>query len=138
MPIFFTPITIIMKSIILAFAILLTSITGCATQGISKNDFYAKSRSVSIGMTKGQFYEIFQDAVPRGARQYPGGVVEVLEVGVAEYHFLPTGQSTSRNEWTGMESHPEWFYFFNNRLAQYGKPNDWPERPDLIIETRSR
>jgi len=127
-----------MKKIIFAGALFALTLSGCSSQGIARKDFYTKSRSVSIGMTKDQLYDLFPNAIPRGARQYHGGVVEVLEVGVSEYHFMPTAQSTSRNEWTGMESHPQWFYFYNNRLVQYGKPNDWPESPDLIIETRRR
>lgn len=31
-----------------------------------------------------------------------------------------------------------WFYFYNDRLVQWGKPQDWPERPDLILEKRIR
>jgi hypothetical protein len=29
-----------------------------------------------------------------------------------------------------------WFYFNKDRLVQWGRPGDWPERPDLIIEMR--
>lgn len=29
-----------------------------------------------------------------------------------------------------------WFYFYKDRLVKWGKPQDWPERPDLIIERR--
>lgn len=31
-----------------------------------------------------------------------------------------------------------WFYFFTDRLIQWGRPNDWPERPDKILEIRQR
>ena len=31
-----------------------------------------------------------------------------------------------------------WFYFYTARLVQWGRPEDWPERPDLIIEKRLR
>lgn len=88
-------------------------------------------------MTKSQFYSLFPEAVPRGAKNYPTGVVEGLEVNVAHYSFTPTG-NPNYNVITGMEGQPKWFYFFNNRLVQYGNPNDWPENPDMIIELRIR
>ena len=31
-----------------------------------------------------------------------------------------------------------WFYFWNDRLVQWGEPQDWPDRPDLILEKRNR
>ena len=31
-----------------------------------------------------------------------------------------------------------WFYFFTNRLVKWGRPNDWPDRPDQILEFRNR
>ncbi len=31
-----------------------------------------------------------------------------------------------------------WFYFYTDRLVKWGRPNDWPERPDKILEVRER
>lgn len=31
-----------------------------------------------------------------------------------------------------------WFYFYKDQLVQWGKPQDWPKNPDLIIEKRNR
>ncbi|GMR18614.1 MAG: hypothetical protein BMS9Abin33_1039 [Gammaproteobacteria bacterium] len=31
-----------------------------------------------------------------------------------------------------------WFYFYDDRLVQWGNPQDWPERPDFILEKRIR
>jgi hypothetical protein len=31
-----------------------------------------------------------------------------------------------------------WFYFYTDRLVKWGRPNDWPERPDKILEIRQR
>jgi hypothetical protein len=31
-----------------------------------------------------------------------------------------------------------WFYFYRDQLVKWGRPQDWPERPDLIIERRDR
>ena len=31
-----------------------------------------------------------------------------------------------------------WFYFWRDRLVKWGRPNDWPEHPDQILEIRQR
>lgn len=31
-----------------------------------------------------------------------------------------------------------WFYFYTDRLVKWGRPNDWPERPNKILEIRQR
>lgn len=31
-----------------------------------------------------------------------------------------------------------WFYFYNRQLVKWGRPKDWPARPDLIIKKRTR
>ena len=53
-------------------------------------------------MTKDEFKQIFPESIPRGAKQYPKGSVEVLEVSYEYYSFFPTG-IPNRNELTGME-----------------------------------
>ncbi len=39
---------------------------------------------------------------------------------------------------TRTKSRVLWFYFYNDQLVKWGQPQDWPERPDLIIEHRER
>lgn len=31
-----------------------------------------------------------------------------------------------------------WFYFYKDQLVKWGRPQDWPERPGVIIERRER
>lgn len=31
-----------------------------------------------------------------------------------------------------------WFYFNGEKLVKWGKPQDWPDKPDVIIEKRNR
>ena len=31
-----------------------------------------------------------------------------------------------------------WFYFYKGQLVKWGRPQDWPEHPDLIIEQHNR
>lgn len=119
--------------------IILTIITlfmvGCVSTGLNRDDYNNKLSQVDLGMSKSEFRKIFPESVPRGAKQYSNGSVEVLEVLYAYYSFMPTG-NRNRNELTGMEGQSQWFYFYNNQLVQYGNPNDWPKEPDLIIEKR--
>lgn len=88
-------------------------------------------------MSKSDFKKVFPESIPRGAKKYKNGSVEVLEVSYSYYSFIPTGNS-DRNGLTGMEGQPQWFYFYNGELLQYGNPEDWPSDPDIIIETRRR
>lgn len=102
---------------------------GCAS--------YQKQMSnVTLGMSKSEFLQTFPKAEYRAAKKYPKGVVEVFELNVSEYHFIPTG-AEKRNPLTGMENKVKWFYFYNDQLIQYGEPNDWPESPDTVIEVRN-
>jgi hypothetical protein len=123
------------NSIVLVVLTLL--LVGCASTGLNKRDYYNRLGKVKLGMTKSEFKEIFPESVPRGAKQYSKGSVEVLEVSYEYYSFFHSG-NRNRNEWTGMEGQPQWFYFYNGKLLQYGNPEDWPPDPDLIIEQRVR
>lgn len=120
---------------IIILTIVTLFIIGCASTGLNRDDYNNKLLQVNLGMPKSEFRKIFPESIPRGAKQYSNGAVEVLEVLYAYYSFMPTG-NRNRNELTGMESQSQWFYFYNNRLVQYGNPNDWPKDADLIIEKR--
>lgn len=110
---------------------------GCSGVGLDKSDYQSRLIKVEMGMGKAAFAQIFPEAMPRGAKLYPQGTVEVLEVAYATYSFVPSGKrDVERNGLTGMEGQPQWFYFFNNKLVQYGNPNDWPKEPDLVVEKR--
>ena len=121
------------RSLFTLLAILMLTI-GCASEtGMSRAQYDQRLKGVEIGMSKSDLITIFPDASPRGAKKYQAGTVEVLEIGVDQYSFMPTRRATSRNSWTGVESHPRWFYFLNDRLIQYGEPNDWPDA-DVVVK----
>lgn len=122
---------------LIILVMLLFMLVGCASTGLNKGDYYSRLEKVELGMMKSDFKKIFPESISRGAKQYPNGSVEVLEVSYEYYAFFPTG-NRNRNGLTGMEGQPQWFYFYNNRLLQYGNPEDWPSDPDLIIEKRIR
>jgi hypothetical protein len=98
-------------------------------------DFNRKMRQVELGMSKVQLGSVFDEAAPRGAKKYPNGTVEVLEVKLR--YYAPFDQKADRLSGY-VEEPPTWFYFYNGKLVQYGLPNDWPKDPDKIIEVRVR
>jgi len=123
----------------MSFFFLLVTIlfVGCASPGLNQKDYLNRLEKVKLGMSKPEFQQIFPESIPRDAKQYPKGTVEVLEVVYEYYSLFPTG-NRNRNESTGMEGRPQWFYFYKGRLLQYGNPGDWPTDPDLLIEKRIR
>ena len=114
---------------------LLLLATGCASPGLDRADYQARTRRLELGTDKKHFFETFPEAEPRGAKQYPEGPMEVFEVRWNYYSFVPTG-NPNRNPWSGTEATPVWFYFYKGRLVQYGEPRDWPAEPDKIVELR--
>ncbi len=112
---------------------------GCSSGGVSSSLYQSRMRSVEMGMQKADFVRLFSESTARGAKSYPQGTVEVLEVMQSSYEFMPTGRpSVVRDGFTGVEYSPSWFYFYNGKLVQYGAPNDWPKDPDKILELRLR
>ena len=85
-------------------------IVGCASTGLDKDDYNNRLSQIELGMTKSEFRKIFPETITRGAKLYTNGSVEVLEILYSYYSFMPTGNH-NRNELTGMEGQPQWFYF---------------------------
>jgi hypothetical protein len=102
---------------------------GCGSTTVGESEYNQGAARVSIGMTKAEFLGLFPTSVPRGAKAYPKGTVEVLEVQKRIYECC-----LARD----MNATPIWFYFYNGQLVQFGSPSDWPRDPDLVIETRQR
>ena len=108
---------------------------GCSASGIPVDDFNERARGIEIGMSKSQFLDAFPEATPRGAKKYSNGVVEVLEVFTTYHSFFPTG-NPNRDRLSGIEGTPNWFYFFESVLIQYGRPDDWPKEADILIQMK--
>ena len=109
---------------------------GCTpAESVPLAEYQTTVASIKLGISKQDFLKVFPRAEARGAKSMPKGNVELLEVTVYRYHFGPT----SEPEWNsvpGGQVKKVWFYFYNGLLVQFGNPNDWPEHPDLILETR--
>ena len=93
---------------------------------------------LSIGMSLSDFRQVFPEAYPGGQKDestaYQLDLKQVLldrrrKVDAALGLYTPQNIVSDQSLW---------FYFHTDRLVQWGRPNDWPERPDVIIEKRLR
>ncbi len=102
-----------------------------------KSDVLSK---LNIGMSLKDFKVIFPEAYVGGQNRQTTAyeyvhVQKYVTQADMDRHFWVYGVG-SPNARTKKEI--LWFYFFSNKLVKWGGPNDWPERPDLILETRVR
>jgi len=107
------------------------------------NEAYAARLSnLDIGMSLADFRKAFPEAVPAGQSQS----TTAYELQHSQQYIL---ESDTRKQpldyaagiWTPkprIDKKELWFYFFKSQLVQWGKPQDWPQNPDLIVETRAR
>lgn len=90
---------------------------------------YAKQiDQVTLSMSKEELRKILPKLHVRGQTYVEGELIEALEL--------------QHNYWAGVGGYliydKLWFYFYNGQLVKWGQPNDWPQKPDLIIEKRYR
>lgn len=114
-----------------------------ATELPSVNQVYASRLSaLDIGMSLQDFRGKFPEALPAGQ----SGPTTAYELSHSQQYIL---ESDTRRQpldyaagiWTPKprtDKRELWFYFYRNQLVQWGKPQDWPQNPDVIIETRAR
>lgn len=93
------------------------------------NEAYADELDkINLGMSMKEVKKILPDIRKRGQTYVAGEIVEGLEL--------------QHNYWSGIGGYSVkdflWFYFYQDKLVKWGKPNDWPEKADLIIEQRIR
>jgi len=93
------------------------------------NQKYARQLDqVEIGMSKTEVRKLLPDLHARGQTDLDGEVIEALEL--------------QHNHWSGvggqLVEERLWFYFHDGQLVKWGQPQDWPQKPDLIVEKRIR
>lgn len=114
-----------MKRTLLLFLLPLLFLPGCVQQLLPSRSLMG----LSIGMTKQQVVKILGEPTAfRGATVSANG--ETTEL--FEYTCLIEGSVTT---WCC------WLYFKENRLVQWGAPNDWrkePKESDIVQEIRVR
>jgi len=95
---------------------------------------------LEIGMPLPEFSRIVPEAYVAGQSQE----TTAYEM-VHTQKYVTKEDIDGQNFWWGIGSprariHKQvlWFYFYKGRLVQWGEPQDWPARPDLILEKRIR
>jgi len=93
---------------------------------------------LSIGLSLADFQTAFPEA-------YVGG----QSGGTTAYELNKKTKYALKGDWNPYYSSVQdlaiktdsqvlWFYFFDGKLIQWGKPQDWPANPDQIVEIRNR
>lgn len=131
----------------------ISALAGCATapQGVEVVDRPDQVRSIQqahadrlakikTGMSLEAFRQVFPEA-------YVGGQSEQ----VTAYEMTHSAKYVTQNDidrqnlmWGAgsprarSEKQVLWFYFYKDQLVKWGRPQDWPQNPDRIIEIRDR
>ena len=139
--------------VISLFAAVSLLLAGCATvpHGASLVDGPAELPSIQqqnaallsklkIGMSLVEFQQLVPQAYVGGQNH------ETTAYELAQVQKYVTQADLSRQNFLWGAGSPNaklsrqvlWFYFYKDQLVKWGRPQDWPERPDLIIEQRGQ
>jgi hypothetical protein len=107
----------------------------------SLQDKLAASLSqLKIGMPLEEFRKLFPEAYV-GGQSGPTTAYEIAQ----SQKYVTQADIDRQNVLWGVgspraKSRREvlWFYFYKEQLVQWGRPQDWPKDPDLILEQRIR
>ena len=141
------------RALILALVVVSVLLAGCATvpHGATLVDSPADLPSIQqekaellsklkIGMPLSEFKQLVPEAYV-GGQSGETTAYELKEV----QKYVTQSDIDRQNFWVGAGSPNArtsrqilWFYFYKDKLVKWGRPQDWPEHPDLIIENRSQ
>lgn len=103
-------------------------------------DFRQQLSQLKIGMTLSEFQKVLPKAYV-GGQSHQITAYEVVNL----QKYVTQADLDRQNFLIGFGSPRAktnkqvlWFYFFKDKLVQWGQPKDWPKRPDLILEKRIR
>jgi len=137
-----------MRLLAIFLLLLLVFLQGCAT-GPLKSELKdirqvnaAKLAYIKTGMSLKEFQAVFPEAYPAGQNEETSSYELRLEqkyIDDADWG----GRSLDRSigfvpPRKRLDVQVLWFYFYTERLVKWGRPNDWPEKPDKILEIRQR
>jgi len=141
------------KILLIIFIAITYIFTGCATApkgAIVVEDpsevpsvqekFRERLSSVKIGMTLDEFKKLFPEAYVGGQNK------EVTAYEIKDVQKYITEEDLKHhNAMWGFGSPKSrtatrylWFYFYDDKLVKWGRPQDWPKEADFIIEKRYR
>ena len=136
---------------VLSLIVLATLVVGCATppKGATLVDdpedlptlqavLADRLSQLKIRMSLAEFRRLMPEA-------YVGGQSEATtayEV-VKNQKYVTQDDINRQNFWLGVGSPRArsrrevlWFYFYRDQLVKWGRPQDWPDKPDIILEKR--
>jgi len=94
---------------------------------------------LEVGMALSGFKKLVPDAYPAGqAQQTIAYELMHIQKYVTKYKLDQHKRHWQDDPKAHIHKQVLWFYFYKERLIQWGEPGDWPERPDLILEKRLR
>lgn len=105
------------------------ALAGCASYKTVTEENKATLARIAPGDPLEKFQREFPDATPAGQNVVGGERIDAYELRhtrtLKGTLFMTTDEAL-------------WFYFADQRLVKWGRPGDWPQAPDLIIERRNR
>ena len=113
----------------IACIVWLLSLMGCGSSQSINEKYATELSTLQPGISLSEFREMLPKALPAGQNSIGGMRVDAYEV--SHEHMYDTWYGLTREE-------KLWFFFYNQKLVKWGPPGSWPERADLIVETRVR
>lgn len=106
--------------------------SGCAVNefDLEREVYERQIKQVRLGMSFGEFQNLFPQRISRGADKGDFGTLAAYEVAYAYYSFAATGVER-RNTFTGTERVITWFFFLNDRLIKTGDVDAWPTEAEI-------
>ena len=134
---------------LLLFSSALLLLTGCASSVDTVDEpqkiqeiYSGRLSTLKTGMALAQFRGVFPEAYVGGQ----SGLTTAYELKNTQKYVLESDMDRRPVDSALGLYHPRprkltqvlWFYFYDDRLVQWGLPNDWPTAPDKILEVRVR
>lgn len=95
---------------------------------------------IDIGMSLEEFKGVFPEAYVGGQNRQTTAY-EIVDI---QKYVTQADMDRQNLVWGAGSPNPRshkqilWFYFYQDQLVRWGRPQDWPDRPDVIIEERDR
>ncbi|MEN9573506.1 MAG: hypothetical protein RL514_1361 [Verrucomicrobiota bacterium] len=95
---------------------------------------------LKIGMSLEDFRRVMPEAYVGGqseattAYEVAKSLKYVTQADIARHNLIwGAGSPPARSQRAVL-----WFYFYKDQLVKWGRPQDWPDKPDIILEKRIR
>jgi len=95
---------------------------------------------LKTGVPLEDFRRLFPEAYVAGQ----SGSTTAYEIAETQRYVTQRDMDVQNSRWGVGTPRPRsrreilWFYFYKEQLVQWGRREDWPKDPDIILEKRSR